>query len=72
MREIPQASHLRSAAVSVGLLCASLASLAGGGLLAVQYHGVLRAVLGGGGFAGYVVLFARALDRLGFPRSGAS
>jgi hypothetical protein len=62
MQTLPR---LRLAAFPLGLLCASLASLAGGALLAVQFHGVLRFAIGIGGFAGYVGLFARAIEGIG-------
>lgn len=70
MREFPALVRLQSAAGPVGLLCVSLACLCAGALLAATQHGVLRAVLGGGGFAAYVYFFARALGELGLPRSG--
>lgn len=57
---------------SAALVAASLASLAGGALLAVPLHGVLRFVVGMGGFAGYVGLFARALEGFGFLDAPAS
>jgi hypothetical protein len=57
----PLAPRARAAA----LIAASLASLVGGALLAVPLHGVLRFAVGMGGFAGYVGLFARALEGLG-------
>ena len=41
-------------------------------MLAVEQHGVLRALFGGGGFAAYVFFFARALGKIGFPSSGVS
>lgn len=50
---------------AAALIVASLASLVGGALLAVPLHGVLRFAVGMGGFAGYVALFARALEGLG-------
>lgn len=62
--------RLPSAAAAFAFLCASLACLCAGALLAAAQHGVPRAVLGGGGFAAYVYFFARALDEIGLPRSG--
>jgi hypothetical protein len=55
------------AGATAALIAASLVSLAGGAVLAVPLHGVLRFAVGVGGFAGYVALFARALKRLGLP-----
>lgn len=72
MREITRFARLRSAAAPIGLFCASLACLAAGSMLAVEQHGILRALFGFGGFAAYVGLFARALGQLGFPSSGVS
>jgi hypothetical protein len=50
---------------AAALLAASVASLFGGALLAAPLHGVLRFLVGMGGFAGYVALFAHALGDLG-------
>ena len=72
MKEIDPLPRVRAKAAAVGFLCASLASLAAGSMLAVEQHGVLRALFGGGGFAAYVYLFARALGKIGFPSSGVS
>ena len=52
---------------TAALVLGSIASLVGGALLAVPLHGVLRFAVGMGGFAGYVGLFARALNGLGRP-----
>ena len=52
-------------ALDSALVAASLASLLGGALLAVPLHGVPRFVVGMGGFAGYIALFARALEGFG-------
>ena len=72
MREITTRARLGTTAAAAGLLCASLASLAAGSMLAVEQHGILRALFGGGGFAAYVFLFARALGKIGFPSSGGT
>jgi hypothetical protein len=71
VREFPAFTRFRAAAVTFAFLCASVACLCAGGVLAAAQHGVARAILGGGGFAAYVYLFARALDGTGLPRSGA-
>lgn len=69
MRDIPALPRLRYALIPLVLLCVSLTCLCAGGLLAAAQHGVLRAVLGGGGFAAYVYFFARALGEIGLGRS---
>lgn len=71
MRDIPAVARIRSAAVPLGLLLVSLVCLCAGGMLAAAQHGVLRALLGGGGFAAYVYFFARALGAIGFPPPAA-
>jgi hypothetical protein len=72
MSEIAAPARVRSGATTAALLGASLVSLTAGSLLAVDRHGVLRALFGGGGFAAYVFFFGRALARLGFASSGTS
>lgn len=71
MSEIPAVLRLRSAAAPLGFLCASLACLCAGGMLAAAQHGPLRALFGGAGFAAYIYFFARALGEVGFPHSAA-
>ncbi|MEO8587526.1 MAG: hypothetical protein ABI584_15275 [Acidobacteriota bacterium] len=71
MRDVPTLARFQSIAAPLVLLCASLAFLCAGGLLAAGQHGALRAAIGGGGFTAYVYFFARALDQIGIGRSGA-
>ena len=72
MKDLARPATRAGAAAAAALLAASLASLAGGALLAVSLHGVLRFVVGMGGFAGYVGLFARALEGFGLRAVPAS
>lgn len=71
MKEMGASPRRLATTLSAGLMCLSVVCLCAGGMFAAAQHGVLRVLFGASGFAGYVYLFARALEGFGFSRSGA-